>query len=227
MYSIAFITGMISSLHCIGMCGPLALSIPGFRNTGNRILEKIAYNLGRILTYSFLGFLIGILGRKLWIIGFQQILSILVGISILTFSLLRFLKISFGENALILRLVSPVQSLLVYSFTHRSTPFFIGILNGFLPCGFVYLALAEALNSKNPLSAAYFMFFFGLGTIPLMLTAMVGSGYIGPLFRKRLSSSLPYLLAIMGFWFILRGMSLSIPYLSPGKMVTWGISLCH
>jgi len=226
MYAIAFMTGMISSLHCLGMCGPLALSIPGFGAKGKRVLEKIAYNMGRILTYGSLGLLVGILGRKLWIIGFQQRLSIVIGLVILILSFLRFRKISLEENRFLMLFIAPIQNLLIYALSHKSGPFLIGVLNGLLPCGFVYMALVESLNSGSIGNAALFMVLFGLGTLPLMLALMLGGGFLNPFLRQRLSKTIPYWMVFLGIWFILRGLNLSIPYLSPGKL-SWGLSICR
>src|SRR6202012_1275564 len=81
---IAFLIGLFGSVHCIGMCGPLAFAVPSFdRRWWRVVLDKISYNAGRIITYSFLGLIIGLLGRQLWLAGLQQGVSIVSGLLII------------------------------------------------------------------------------------------------------------------------------------------------
>ena len=91
------------------------------------------------------------------------------------------------------------------------------MLNGLLPCGFVYLAMVGAVNTPSSLTAAQYMFWFGMGTLPLMLLATIGSGFMGYVMRRRINKAIPYVMVCLGCWFILRGLSLNIPYLSPAK----------
>jgi sulfite exporter TauE/SafE len=224
---IAFFIGLFGSVHCIGMCGPLAFAIPVTQNNWWWIVaDKILYNIGRILSYTFLGFLIGFLGRQLWLSGLQQGLSLLSGGLIIMAGLSRLFKIHLFGSRFSTLLLSPVNRLLSYALKHRAGHLCIGVLNGFLPCGFVYLAMVGAVNTPSPSTAVAYMFWFGLGTFPLMLIATVGAGYIGPLLRRRINRMMPYLMVCLGFWFILRGMGLDIPYISPAKPSS-GITLCH
>ena len=225
--SIAFFIGLFGSVHCIGMCGPLALAIPSFQTKWWLIVsDKLLYNIGRVITYSFLGLLIGLLGKQLWLAGLQQGVSFLSGVFIMMAGLSRLLKIRFSKNPGIAKLLSPVARLLNYELKHKAGHLIVGILNGFLPCGFVYLALVGAINTSSPVSAAQYMFWFGMGTFPLMLLATISSGFVGPVIRRRINRTMPYLMVCLGFWFVLRGMNLNIPYLSP-KIQSSGISVCH
>jgi len=225
--SIAFFIGLFGSVHCIGMCGPLALAVPSFQTKWWLIVsDKLLYNIGRVITYSFLGLLIGLLGKQLWLAGLQQVVSLLSGTFIIMAGLSRLFKIRFSKNPDISKLLSPVARLLNYALKHKAGHLIVGILNGFLPCGFVYLALVGAINTTSPVSAAQYMFWFGMGTFPLMLLATIGSGFIGPVIRRRINRTMPYLMVCFGFWFILRGLNLDIPYLSP-KIQPSGISVCH
>lgn len=225
--SIAFFIGLFGSVHCIGMCGPLALAIPSFQTKWWLIVsDKLLYNIGRVITYSFLGLLIGLLGKQLWLAGMQQVVSLLSGTFIIMAGLSRLFKIRVSKNPGISKLLSPVTRLLNYALKHKAGHLIVGILNGFLPCGFVYLALVGAINTTSPVSAAQYMFWFGMGTFPLMLLATIGSGFIGPVIRRRINRTMPYLMVCLGFWFILRGLNLDIPYLSP-KIQPSGISVCH
>ena len=220
---IAFFIGLFGSVHCVGMCGPLALAVPSFQ-TGRWLIvfDKLLYNVGRVITYSFLGLLIGLIGKQLWLSGLQQGVSIVSGLLIILAGFSRIFKIHFPGSKLLL----PVNRLLNYALRHKAGHLVIGLLNGFLPCGFVYLALVGAINTSSPIAASAYMFWFGIGTFPLMLLAMVGSGFISPVVRRRINKGMPYLMVCLGLWFMLRGMGLNIPYLSPEKQAS-GTGVCH
>ncbi|MFD2872924.1 sulfite exporter TauE/SafE family protein [Mucilaginibacter ximonensis] len=224
---IAFYIGLFGSVHCIGMCGPLAFAIPGLRNRGWLLIaDKFIYNVGRLLSYTLLGYLIGLLGRQLWLAGLQQGVSIISGLLIILAGFARLFKIKLSQNSFLAGAVLPVQRTISYGLSHQWGHFFIGMLNGFLPCGFVYLALVGAVNTSSPIASAQYMFWFGAGTFPLMLIAAIGSSYIGPVFRRRINKGMPLLMICLGCWFLLRGLSLNIPYLSPAKQQQ-GVAICH
>lgn len=223
----AFYIGLFGSVHCIGMCGPLAFAIPVSHSQWWRVIaDKLVYNFGRLVSYTLLGFLIGLLGRQLWLAGLQQDVSIVSGLLIIAAGLSRLMKARFGQSRFLSVLFSPVQRTLAFALNHHYGHLVVGILNGFLPCGFVYLALAGAVNTSSPIASAQYMFWFGAGTFPLMLLATVGSGYIGPVFRRRVNKGIPVLMIFLGCWFLLRGLSLDIPYLSPARQ-QHGVAICH
>jgi len=223
---LAFFTGLFGSIHCVGMCGPLAFAVPSFhKNRWLIIFDKLVYNLGRTLTYTLLGILIGLIGRQLWLAGIQSSVSILTGIFIILAASSRLLKISYGNGKLASKIVQPFNNLLSYAMRHKAGHLITGILNGFLPCGFVYLAMAGALNTGSVMASAEYMLFFGLGTLPLMLAAMVSTGLAGPAFRRKINKTIPFVMLGLGVWFILRGLNLNIPYLSPEK-VNEGVEVC-
>jgi sulfite exporter TauE/SafE len=224
---IAFFIGLFGSIHCIGMCGPLAFAVQVSNHNWLRVVfDKVIYNLGRIISYTALGFVIGFAGKQLWLSGMQQGLSFASGLLIIMAGISRLLHVGFGNNRLLSSLLSPVNRLLNYALKHKAGHLIIGMVNGFLPCGFVYLALIGAINTTMPLAAAQYMFWFGAGTFPLMLIATLSSGFMGPVVRKRINRAMPYFMICLGFWFILRGVGLNIPYLSPAKQV-WQGSNCH
>ena len=225
-YALAFFIGLFGSVHCMGMCGPLAFAIPAGGNKLLLILDKVLYNLGRVCTYSLLGLLFGMLGHQLWVLGLQRTISFVSGGLVILAALSRLYKIHFASNNFKSALFGPANKLLVYALQHRWGNFAVGCINGLLPCGFVYLALAGAVNASSPSQGALFMLFFGLGTFPLMLIAMVGAGFIGPPLRKRINAIIPYFMICLGLWFILRGMDLDIPYLSPAIGGQFN-SICH
>jgi sulfite exporter TauE/SafE len=224
---IAFFIGLLGSVHCIGMCGPLAFAVPTTNNKWWLIVsDKALYNIGRIITYSFLGLIVGLIGKQFWLLGLQQGVSLASGLLIIMAGFSRLFKVRMKDNAILSKVLIPVNRLLNYALQHRSGHLVIGLLNGFLPCGFVYLALVGAINTSSPLASAQFMFWFGTGTFPLMLIATVSSGFIRPVLRRRINRAMPYLMVCLGFWFILRGLNMNIPYLSPPKQ-TSGVSICH
>ncbi len=213
---LAFMIGLLGSVHCIGMCGPLAFAVPSLKKGGfYLILDKVLYQTGRIISYCILGALIGLVGRQLWMAGLQQGLSIFSGILILLAAGSRILKTSSGMR--FNYLLKPFNKLFGFALKHKANHLIIGMLNGLLPCGFVYLALAGAINTSSPGLAVAYMFWFGIGTAPLMLLAAMTVGFSSPLLRMRINKVVPYLMLCLGIWFILRGMDLSIPYLSPSK----------
>jgi sulfite exporter TauE/SafE len=224
---LAFFTGLFGSIHCIGMCGPLAFAVPSVHEQRWLIIfDKLIYNLGRTLTYTLLGVLIGMAGQQLWLAGTQQIISIVTGIFIILAASSRILKWSVVNKVWFSGIGQSFNKVLGYALKHKSGHFIVGILNGFLPCGFVYLAMAGALNTGSILASAQYMFWFGLGTLPLMMAAMVSTGFAGPLFRRRINKTIPFFMLGLGVWFMLRGFNLDIPYLSPPKMDA-GVEVCY
>jgi len=215
----AFVIGLFGSLHCIGMCGPIAIALP-VPNTSNLsfIIGRFLYNIGRVLTYSFLGAIFGLLGSRFVIAGFQQGISIALGVIILLVVLMpsKYKKIV-TQHPLILKLSSPLKESIGVLFKKGtfSSMFLIGILNGLLPCGLVYVALAGAIASGDAISGAAVMILFGLGTVPAMFTTTIFGKFINIGLRRKLNKLIPVFAIVLALIFILRGMALGIPYLSP------------
>ena len=211
--------GLIGSLHCMGMCGPIVVALPLKKhNLLSKITGAILYNSGRVITYSLLGIFFGMLGRGLRLAGFQQWTSILLGSAMIVSVVYPAI---FKEQISFSGLFSGFSSRLIIGlrklFTDRSyfSLFMIGILNGLLPCGLVYVAIAGAINSGNVLTGSLFMMLFGIGTIPLLLLATLASDAIGQRIRMKMRRVVPYFVFMLGLLFILRGMSLGIPFISP------------
>lgn len=211
----AFLLGLIGSLHCAGMCGPLALALPVTSGSALSFAAgRAAYNLGRVLTYCGLGVIFGLMGKTLLLAGIQRWVSISLGVLLLAGL--------FGSRKLALsRPVSVWVAWLKTRMSARlrqrsfSSLLLLGILNGLLPCGLVYVAGAGAVLSDSVLSGAAYMAAFGAGTLPMML-AISGSGKLIPLsLRLKLLKALPISVFLLATLLILRGMSLGIPYLSP------------
>lgn len=214
IWYLAFFTGFFGSVHCLGMCGPLAFAVTsGHSGWWMVLLDKLSYQVGRIISYSILGLAIGFVGQQLWMSDLQQFISIVSGVMILAagFSRIFRLRTSTRSSATF----DVFSKAFTYALKHKANHLITGMLNGFLPCGFVYLALAGAVTVGDPVDAVKYMVLFGLGTLPLMLIATFGLGMAGPLFRRRINQAVPYLMVCLGLWFLLRGASLDVPYLSP------------
>ncbi|MBD2767915.1 sulfite exporter TauE/SafE family protein [Hymenobacter sp. BT664] len=213
-----FLFGVLGSFHCVGMCGAIALALPGSSSRGRYGAGRVLYNLGRVTTYSLLGATAGLLGQGLRVAGWQQGLSLLSGALILGLVVTPKRWQSRGAASLGLDVVlAQVRSRLGYFYRHPSLGalYATGVLNGLLPCGLVYVALAGALSAPGVAGAAGYMAFFGLGTVPLML-ALSLTGQLVPLgWRGRLRRAVPVLAAVLAGLFIVRGLGLGIPYLSP------------
>lgn len=214
-----FIVGILGSFHCIGMCGPIAIALPAPKGGAfKHVLQKLLYNLGRVITYSLMGAVLGLLGQKIKLFGFQQALSIFLGIIIL-FSLL--LPVKFNGNFVFLKLNKYFQKYLkpkiarLFSDDSNSSFLLIGILNGFLPCGLVYIALAGAVASGSVINGILFMAMFGFGTLPAMFIASMAGSFININIRKKMTKLIPVFTLLFAVIFILRGMNLGIPYISP------------
>ncbi len=211
--------GLIGSFHCIGMCGPIAVSLP-LKNHSHfaKVAGAIIYNLGRSVTYGILGVFFGLLGHGIQLAGFQQWTSIILGIIMIAGVLFPYLfKQKINLNSLLTgyagRLINNLRKL----FSNRSYKSLLGIglLNGLLPCGLVYVAIAGAINTNQVVSGALFMVLFGLGTIPMMVLVSLTGNLISTKLRTGMRKAVPYFIVLLGILFILRGLSLGIPYISP------------
>lgn len=219
----AFILGLLGSLHCVGMCGPIALMLPvDHAHPVKKALQTAGYHIGRLLAYGIIGLVFGILGKSFSMFGLQQQLSIAVGI--LMILLVAFPNKGFKKNkltAFFYRFIGKIKQQLGATLQKKSADTFltIGFLNGFLPCGLVYIAVFAALAAGSVMESALYMVFFGLGTLPLMSVAIYAGAYLKGISRQKIQKLIPVFIVIIGLFFILRGLGLGIPYLSP-KPVT-------
>lgn len=212
-----FIIGLLGSLHCVGMCGPIALALPIVGNSkAALILSRLLYNFGRILTYTFFGFIFGLIGDRIQLFGLQQIVSIILG-SLILLRLIIPQKYSFTKLHFFQRTVGKLKQEFSKMFGKNSMKslFVIGLLNGFLPCGFVYVGIAGAIATGDAFNGAAFMSLFGLGTLPIMFAASLFSSVLSLKARLNFRKAIPIFSFIIGILFILRGLNLGIPYVSP------------
>ncbi|TYC16261.1 sulfite exporter TauE/SafE family protein [Bizionia gelidisalsuginis] len=220
----ALIFGLLGSFHCVGMCGPIAFLLPIDRkNKTKRVLQLLSYHSGRLLTYAVLGFIFGLVGKSLNLFGFQQQLSILIGVLMIVVIVMPtniFNKYNFSKP--IYRAVSKVRNAMGKALKKKTlgTFFTIGYLNGLLPCGLVYMAIFGALASGNAWNGSLYMLVFGLGTVPLMTTAIYVGNFITGTLKKRILKAIPVFVFIIALLFILRGLGLGIKYISPSEMIT-------
>ncbi|WP_434036375.1 sulfite exporter TauE/SafE family protein [Formosa sp. 4Alg 33] len=219
MFISAFIFGLLGSFHCIGMCGPIAFMLPVDRsNPIKKISQIFIYHFGRLLAYSIIGLVFGFLGKGLYIFGLQQKLSIIVGVLLIVIVLLPYKTFStYNFSKPIFKVISKVKKGMGVALQKKTADTFltIGFLNGFLPCGLVYMAVLSSIATAQPLKGALYMFLFGLGTIPLMTTAIYFGNMLSSLAKKRIQKLIPVFVIIIGILFIIRGLGLGIPYMSP------------
>lgn len=223
LYS-AFIFGLLGSFHCIGMCGPIAFLLPLDRqNKFKRLVQVFLYHLGRITSYAIMGFAFGLVGKSLSLFGLQQQLSLIIGVLMLIVVLFPFQKK--GTNKLTrawYRLVGGLKSSLGKELKKKraDTYFTVGFLNGFLPCGLVYMAIFGAIAGGTAAWGSVYMVLFGLGTVPLMTSAVYLGNFVSAKARQYINRAVPFIVALFAVLFIIRGLGLGIPYLSPQLEIT-------
>lgn len=209
--------GFGGSVHCVGMCGPLALSLPFNMFSSNaKWLAVLLYNIGRVTSYTVIGFSVGLLGRSFNWFGITQILSIILGcaiiLSIFLPKLFKKVKIKFPD------FISNIQVNMMRSLVTKQKIYYMyaaGIMNGLLPCGLVYMALTAALVSGSVSNSILFMVSFGVGTIPAMLLMVSAGQLMKPSFRIKFKKMVPVISLIIGVLLVLRGLNLNIPFISP------------
>lgn len=213
-----FILGLAGSAHCIGMCGPLVLALPANgSNKKNLIISRILYHVSRSVAYALMGFTLGFIGFGFALVGIQKYISILAGIIMLAFVLIPSRYRSGFLHASIIKMPTPLKSAMQKLMKSESpgSLTFLGFLNGFLPCGFVYMGLMGAVGMGSPTGSALFMFLFGLGTLPAMLLVSILPGFQSGKLKARLNALFPYVIVAIALLLILRGLGLGIPFLSP------------
>ena len=219
----AILLGLLGSMHCVGMCGPIAFMLPVDRTNNFKKLGQITiYHFGRLSAYAIIGLLFGLLGKGLSLFGLQQQLSILIGAVMIAVILVPFGKLKkYNLSKPVYRVIAKVKSKLGKELSKRTADTFltIGFLNGFLPCGLVYMAVLGAIAMGNPGEGALYMALFGLGTVPLMTTAIYFSSLLKGVVKQRVQKLIPVFVVIIGMLFILRGLGLGIPYISPQPVV--------
>ncbi|HLU86431.1 MAG TPA: sulfite exporter TauE/SafE family protein [Taishania sp.] len=218
---VAFIIGLSASLHCLGMCGPIAMAIPLDRSSNwKQFLGALQYNFGRIFSYTFLGFLFGTIGMSFRAFQWMQSLSLLVGLIMILIAWNQFFR--FKEIRLFQLISSKISTSIGKLFRSKNTfrlPL-LGLLNGFLPCGMVFMGLTNSMLQGTAIDGAKAMFFYGLGTLPMMLLVVFFAGKLLGSWRAKFRTVIPVLMTAIGLLMILRGLNLGIPYISPKVELT-------
>lgn len=194
-----FMLGFLGTGHCIGMCGPLVVALPG--QTG-RFSAHLAYHAGRLTTYSVIGASMGAAGSGLiglasavgrnpmvWITRVQMGISLLAGLFLLFFGLSR-LGLVAEPRWLTIAVPNRMpgwRRLISRAANHRSNLdlFLMGVILGGLPCGLSYAAFAKALSGAQMISGAVMALVFGLGTLPSLLAVGVGAAVFLSRFRPQ------------------------------------------
>lgn len=231
MIYIAFTLGIFGSLHCLGMCGPLAFALlPGVEKGGiHNTLRALSYNIGRIISYTILGVFTGLLSSAVHLTGIQRPLTIVVGILMIILFL-----VSMDFEKLILKssnysaFLKRYQNLINKAFhqLQKTHAIFLGMVNGLVPCGLVYLALAGSLTADGLGGSILFMTFFGLGTLPAMFLLLAGTSLISLRKRLQFRKVFAYLQLFVGVFMLYRAFAVELPdnlelYWSMGKL------MCH
>jgi sulfite exporter TauE/SafE len=208
----AFMLGLAGSAHCAGMCGPLALALPTGGRRGLALVPgRVLYNLGRVTTYCLLGVVFGSIGLGV---------AILLGLCV---AKARALMMQFAVPATWLK--TALGHLLRQQ--TLASQYVLGVLNGLLPCGLVYIACVGAAATGGLVSGVQYMLVFGLGTVPMMLALGLAGQALPVGLRLRLQKFIPIALAVVAVLLILRGLSLGIPLLSPDLAGKPTGACCH
>lgn len=211
----AFTIGLFGSLHCVGMCGPIALALPhGGQGRWLSAWKILLYNLGRTTTYVLLGLLVGLLGEGLFLAGAQRWLSVGAGVMLLVVAVFSIpVESRLVGWPLVGRGYLWLKNALAKMLGRRSQFAFFqtGLLNGILPCGLVYMAIVGAVTMGSAVGGASYMLVFGLGTVPLMLATALAGRLVSLKMRNGLKRLHPAFLVALAALFILRGLRFDVP----------------
>jgi len=216
-YFSAFLIGLAGSVHCVGMCGPLALAIPGAsKDKGfTFFLRTIAYQISRISGYGVLGLIVGFFSQGMQFTGVQPYFSLLSGIVLLFLGFFGIIPEvnAFSKYPIIQHFQVKINRIIgtVMTNEHFSTPFVLGFLNAMLPCGMIYIALGTGLSSGNMSEAALYLISFGLGTLPLMFMMSLSGQFLSLQMRRSWQKTIPIIFMISGIILIYKGMNIDLP----------------
>lgn len=212
MWLAALIMGLAGSLHCAGMCSPLAMTITGMK--GSAISNRILYNTGRITIYGLLGGVVASIGYILPISKYQNLLSLLLALALLTMAVVGItdVRIPFLSKAMI-KFTNFLKNQFG-KFLHRKGSLALlclGGLNGLLPCGLTFVALSFCITLTTPVEGFFYMFLFGVGTLPVMLGFASIAGFVTRKLKWDLKNVTTALMAISGILLIVRVFLLHAP----------------
>ncbi len=227
----AFSIGLFGSLHCVGMCGPIAIALP-YKKENKLVMVSsgLLYNMGRVTTYSFLGLLVGLIGKGVFLAGFQQWLSIGLGILMLVIALFAIpVESKIASISFVKKPYAKLQSLLGRFLKQNSWKalYLTGVLNGFLPCGLVYLAIVGAVSMASLEQGVTYMALFGLGTIPLMLVVSLAGSVVSIRFKTIIRKLYPVFMVAFAALLIARGLNFEVPHTFNFWESAQDVPMCH
>jgi len=228
MFITALIMGFAGSLHCAGMCSPLAMAVTNAQSRA--MYNRILYNLGRITTYGLLGVIIASIGYILPFTKFQNILSIALGVSLIMMAAIGITGLNIPVITPIMIRFTGVLKTFFSKFIHNKSPWallFLGSLNGLLPCGLTLLALSFCLTANSPLEGFVYMFTFGIGTLPVMLGLVSIFNIITLKLKWNIKSVTTGLMVLSGMLLIARVFILHIPEGHPEHSSFIDIVICR
>ncbi len=202
-YTILFVLGIATSLHCLSMCGGIVISQSvAFSNP---MKASFLYNIGRVLAYTAVGAMVGGIGS---VISFSPRIKGSITIFAGVFMIL--MALSMMDSFAFLRRYIKLPKIFNATGIHKkkNTPFFIGLATGLMPCGPLQTMQIYALGTGSALRGAFAMFVFSLGTVPLMMGLGAISGYISSGLNKRLLKLSSVLVMILGVVMVNRGLTL-------------------
>lgn len=226
---LALTMGLMSSFHCIGMCGPIALALPTHKKDKfQQLVGLVAYNGGRTLTYASLGLVLGAAGSAMVWVGYFRYLSILSGAIMLIYVLWpKKMEAYLHVPRFWQHMIQAVKKKMSTVLRSRNPASFVllGMLNGLLPCGMIYLALMSSLATGSMTGGAIYMLAFGIGTLPAMLAVGFFRQLITPALRSQMHRLTPIVIGITGALLVIRGIMIQYPSNVTGNNTE--ITICH
>ncbi len=216
LLGIGFLIGITGSMHCIGMCGPLAILI-GSDRFNSTLVDSILYHTGRITSYLLIGILVGLIGISIGFLRLEQYFSVLLGIILLLITTMG-MKIGTIQSSFFVQRMNQINEFIRKMIANNLgflPMYFKGMMNGFLPCGLVLVAISTSAGLSSLTDSLLMMLGFGIGTFPLMLFVSLSHQLINSRIRRIFSKMAPAVSIIMACLLILRGLNLGVPYLSP------------
>jgi uncharacterized protein len=215
-YGMLFIIGLLTSVHCVAMCGGICISqCASKKNDATSKANKLAalrpsllYNTGRVISYTMIGGIVGAVGSVVSFSGTMKgIVQILTGL----------FMIIMGLNMMNLfpwlRKLNPrmpkIFAKKIYAQRQSNSPFYIGLLNGLMPCGPLQAMQLYALSTGSPIKGAISMFLFSVGTVPLMFAFGALSSLLSKKFTSKMMSVSAVLVLVLGIFMFSSGASLS------------------
>ncbi len=220
-FGMLFVIGLMTSVHCIAMCGGINVSQCLSENKKFSGLSPVMYNLGRVVSYTVIGFVLGFAGM---LFGTGENLGVSSIIQGLIKSFAGIYMVIMGVNMLgfvpqIKRLTFHLPNFIGKFRVKNSQPFVVGLLNGFMPCGPLQSIQLVALATGNPFTGGLSMFAFSLGTVPLMLGLGSLVSVLGKRFTDRMMTVGAVLVTVMGLAMVSQGASLTGMIKSENLMV--------